>query len=126
MTEQENIDHLANDTPHPKLTRRAKVTRLIGRVLLAVSLVLSTIAVVQVLRLATCTNNNLGARATPNNADSTVQLHWADLVSKWLTATPGVPMDTAAKNLAQYSVATWYPTLSTDAKSKAAHPLGKC
>lgn len=126
MTEQEHIDALATHAPHPELTRKAKLMRNIGRVLVAVSFVLSTFAVVQVVRLATCTNTNLGQRSAPNNADSKVQLEWAVLVDKWLTAKPGPAMATAGEALAAYSVSTWYPTLKADAATKAAYPLGHC
>lgn len=126
MTEQEHIDDLVARPPYPEMTRQARIMRDLGRLLVATAFALASFAVVQVVRLTTCTNTNLGMRSAPNNADSKVQLEWAVLLDKWLTAKPGAAQTAAGEALAAYSVTTWYPTLKVDATTKAAHPLGKC
>lgn len=138
MTEQEHIDALVNTPPHPELTRAAKVWRIVGRVLIAISLVLSVIAIDRAVQVGQCINSNLGSRNAPTANDSRANIAFGLAEADFATTLANVLKAPKAQASADYqkflislhkyqiASATHAKTLATDQAMRNAHPLGRC
>lgn len=153
MTDEQHIEHLKTHAPKIELTGREKVARNIGRLLLAVSLLLGAYSIVSVVHVAECINENLGIRQAPSQADAQAHIDYAlsqQKLDKANTAVSKALSDAiAAKTQAEKNAAAaefvaaflgqrpvaaevkavtdkYVQTLEADQSTRAKHPLGKC
>lgn len=118
------VDKLATRAPRPKLTRRQFIEQTIGRLLLAVALVLAGLALGKALQAVNCINATLGDRGPASKQASLATEDFIDQVVSVLVA----PKDRQA---VVYAAAL--PKMRHDRAvlvrvqaQRDAHPLGRC